>query len=115
MMMGSTWESLINALIDGRDADYRTEPERDQARRDNLEWIVQTMLEKLRDEEQAQSQLSEPDVWQWRACIGGQWGSWLILDQPVEKFRESQRFNLDNGTYELRPLYARSPDEGMTK
>jgi hypothetical protein len=49
MTMGSTWESLLEALVKGRDADYRTEPERDQGRRDNLEWIVQTMLEKLRD------------------------------------------------------------------
>jgi hypothetical protein len=51
MTMGSTWESLLKALVDGRDAPYRSEPERDQARRDNLEWIVQTMLEKLRDAE----------------------------------------------------------------
>jgi len=51
--MGSTWESLLKALVDGRDADYLTEPGRDQARRDNLEWIVQTMLEKLMDEERA--------------------------------------------------------------
>lgn len=50
--MGSTWESLLKALVDGRDGDYRTEPERDVARRDNLEWIVQTMLEKLRDAEE---------------------------------------------------------------
>ena len=48
--MGSTWESLLKALVDGRDADYGTEAGRDLARRDNLEWIVQTMLEKLRDE-----------------------------------------------------------------
>jgi hypothetical protein len=49
--MGSTWESLLQALVNGRDADYRSDADRDQARRDNLEWIVQTMLEKLRDEE----------------------------------------------------------------
>jgi hypothetical protein len=52
--MGSTWESLLKALVDCRDRrDFRSDPEHDQARRDNLEWIVQTMLEKLRDEEQA--------------------------------------------------------------
>lgn len=52
--MGSTWESLLRALVECRDSDrYRSEPEHDQARRDNLEWIVQTMLEKLRDEEAA--------------------------------------------------------------
>lgn len=49
--MGSAWESLLEALIKGRDAIYRNEPERDTARRDNLEWIVQRMLEKLRDQE----------------------------------------------------------------
>jgi hypothetical protein len=50
-LMGSTWESLLKALVDGRDADYLSDAGRDQARRDNLEYIVQTMLEKLRDEE----------------------------------------------------------------
>jgi len=49
--MGSTWESLLQALVDCRNRnDFRSEPEHDEARRDNLEWIVQTMLEKLRDE-----------------------------------------------------------------
>lgn len=48
--MGSTWESLLNELVACRDSDqYRSEPEHDRARRDNLEWIVQTMLEMLRD------------------------------------------------------------------
>lgn len=52
--MGSTWESLLKALVDCRNSNkYRSEPEHDQARRDNLEWIVQTMLEKLRDEANA--------------------------------------------------------------
>ena len=51
-LMGSTWESLLQALVDCRDGDYRSDPERDLARRDNLEWIVQTMLEKLRDAEE---------------------------------------------------------------
>lgn len=49
--MGSTWQSLLDELVRVRDMDFRTEPERDQARRDTLEWIVQTILEKLRDEE----------------------------------------------------------------
>ncbi len=53
--MGSTWESLLKALVDCRNRnDFRSEPERDEARRDNLEWIVQTMLEKLRDEAKQQ-------------------------------------------------------------
>jgi len=47
--MDTSWERLLQVLVVGRDANYRTEPERDQARRDNLEWIVQIMLEKLRD------------------------------------------------------------------
>lgn len=51
----------------------------------------------------------EADGWQWRACIGGRWGSWLNLEISVENFRKAQSFNLDNGTYELRPLYAAPP------
>jgi len=55
--MGSTWESLLKDLISTRDRnDYRSEPERDEARRDNLECIVQTMLEKLRDDESSRHQ-----------------------------------------------------------
>jgi hypothetical protein len=49
-MMGASWESLLRALVEVRDRNYRSDPERDEARRDNLEWIVQTMLENLRDE-----------------------------------------------------------------
>lgn len=48
--MDSDWESLLNALVDCRDSNqYRNEPDHDRARRDNLEWIVQRILEKLRD------------------------------------------------------------------
>jgi hypothetical protein len=46
--MGWTWERLLEALHNGRDADYRTEADRDLSRRDNLEWIVQMILEKLK-------------------------------------------------------------------
>lgn len=50
--MGSTWESLLRALVETRDSTlYRSDPDHDRARRDNLEWIVQTMLERLRDAE----------------------------------------------------------------
>jgi hypothetical protein len=49
-MMGASWESLLRSLVEVRDGLYRSEPDRDEARRDNLEWIVQAMLEKLRDE-----------------------------------------------------------------
>jgi len=56
----------------------------------------------------------EPDAWEWRACIGGKWGAWLYLDQPVERFCERNKFNLDNGTYILRPLYAFSSPESQS-
>ena len=49
--MGSTWESLLNALVEVRNRDYRSDPERAEAMLDALDTIVQTMLEKLRDEE----------------------------------------------------------------
>ncbi|WP_024516974.1 hypothetical protein [Bradyrhizobium sp. Tv2a-2] len=56
--------------------------------------------------EPAASAAQEAVAWQWRACISGQWGSWLYLNDPIEKFRQLFAFNLDNGTYEVRPLYA---------
>ncbi len=50
--MGFTWERLLEALVMTRDSRaFRSDPEHDRARRDNLEFIVQTMLEKLRDAE----------------------------------------------------------------
>jgi hypothetical protein len=52
----------------------------------------------------------EPDAWQWRACIGDRWGSWILLDRSIEHFRRVGKFNLDNGTYEVRPLYAHVSD-----
>jgi hypothetical protein len=50
--MGSTWESLLNALIECRNRDYRSEPERAEAMLSALDNIVQTMLEKLSDDEE---------------------------------------------------------------
>jgi hypothetical protein len=47
--MGETFEDLLNRLCDARDAEYRTDPDRDEARLNSLESVVQTMLEKLRD------------------------------------------------------------------
>jgi hypothetical protein len=47
--MGNTWEGLLKALVECRDASYRSDPERDKARLDNLEYVVQSILEKLRD------------------------------------------------------------------
>jgi hypothetical protein len=53
MKMGKlTWEDLIKALVAVRDSNMcRSEPEHDEARRDNLEFVVLTILEKLRDSE----------------------------------------------------------------
>lgn len=48
--MGSTWDDLLNHLVEVRDAEYRTEPERHEAIRRCMIFVVQTMLEKLRDE-----------------------------------------------------------------
>lgn len=50
--MGSTWQSLLEELARVRGENYRTEPDRVAAVVEHLEWIVQTMLEKLRDSEQ---------------------------------------------------------------
>jgi hypothetical protein len=50
--MGSTWESLLETFIEVRDRQYRSDPDRDAARLDNLEFIMQRILEKLRDQEE---------------------------------------------------------------
>lgn len=47
--MGQSFEDLLEQLVDARDAKYRDEPERDEARLRTLESVMQTMLEKLRD------------------------------------------------------------------
>lgn len=55
-----TWADLIRHLTDWRRKDWRTDPERDTYRLQNLEWVVQAMLEKLRDDETAkQAQFTE--------------------------------------------------------
>jgi hypothetical protein len=46
-----TYEQLLEMLVDARDADYRSDPERDAARFNRMESILQSMLEKLRDDE----------------------------------------------------------------
>jgi len=48
--MGETWEGLLEDLVAARNGDYRSDPERNEARLNAIEYIVQTMLEKLRDE-----------------------------------------------------------------
>lgn len=52
--MESTWEDLLNEIITARNADYRDDVQRREARYDSLEYVVITMLEKLRDAEAAQ-------------------------------------------------------------
>jgi hypothetical protein len=47
--MGQSFEDLLNELIAIRDGDYRSDPERNEARLRSLESIMQTVLEKLRD------------------------------------------------------------------
>ena len=47
--MGSTFQSLLDELVKVRDLDFRNDVERDRARRDTLEFVVQRMLERLRD------------------------------------------------------------------
>lgn len=49
--MGTTFEALLDQLVDFRDRQFRSEPERDRARIENFESILQAMLEKLRDQE----------------------------------------------------------------
>ena len=48
--MGQTYADLLDQLIDVRDCQYPTDPERDEARLKILESVVQTMLEKLRNQ-----------------------------------------------------------------
>lgn len=49
--MGSTWASLLEELVKCRNGDWRSDPERAEAMLGTLEYIVQTMLEKLRDQD----------------------------------------------------------------
>jgi len=52
----------------------------------------------------------EPVAYQYRACIAGKWGDWTDLHQSVEGFRNGPwKFGLENGTCELRALYAGTP------
>jgi hypothetical protein len=50
----------------------------------------------------------EPAAWQYRFNVGG-WLPWHELDSPIDWFRQKHQFNLENGTCELRPLYAAQP------
>lgn len=44
-----TYEQLLEMLVEVRDAEYRSDPERHAARFDMIERIMQYMLEKMRD------------------------------------------------------------------
>lgn len=48
--MGSTWQSLLEEFVRVRSAQYRNVPEEAAARMENIEYTLQTILEKLRDE-----------------------------------------------------------------
>ena len=46
-----TYASMLDQLVEARDSGhYRSDPERNEARVNAMESILQTMLEKLRDE-----------------------------------------------------------------
>jgi hypothetical protein len=47
--MGTTFAQLIGELLSYRDREFRSDPERDAARLDAIEYFLQTALEKLRD------------------------------------------------------------------
>jgi hypothetical protein len=47
--MGSSWQDLLDELVAARSGDYQTEPERIEHIADTIEWILQAILEKLRD------------------------------------------------------------------
>jgi hypothetical protein len=48
----------------------------------------------------------EPDAWQYRFFVGDRWLPWREVDVPLARFCEKSQFNLDNGTCEIRSLYA---------
>lgn len=49
--MGTTWQILIDLMAEVQHRQFRSEPERDEARLENLEFVVLRMLEMLRDRE----------------------------------------------------------------
>lgn len=58
------------------------------------------------------SEAREPDAWQYRFCIGGVWLDWREIDQPMDRFAKKHQFNLENGTCEIRALYASPAPQG---
>jgi hypothetical protein len=53
---------------------------------------------------------AQPVAWQWRESVGSDWGEWNCLNIPIEKFKEDEKHNFEDGLYEVRPLYAVSGD-----
>lgn len=47
--MGQTFGDLLDDLLEARDADYRSDPERAEIINATMLHVVQRMLEKLRD------------------------------------------------------------------
>lgn len=52
--MFATWESMIDDLVAARNGSYASDPERIEARFEAVEYVVMTMLEKLRDQKIAE-------------------------------------------------------------
>jgi len=48
--MGSTWQGLLDEFVRVRSIQYRDDPEEAVARMESIEYTLQTILEKLRDE-----------------------------------------------------------------
>jgi len=48
--MGSTYQDLIDWIYRAYDADYRSDPEREQATREAVADVLMRTLEKLRDQ-----------------------------------------------------------------
>ena len=51
--MVTNWQDLIDLLAAVQTAQYRSNPERDEARLEQLEFVVSRMLEMLRDQDEA--------------------------------------------------------------
>ena len=47
--MGMSWEDLLNEFVRVRDADYRNDVDRQLAMSEMTQFVIQTMLEMLRD------------------------------------------------------------------
>lgn len=47
--MGATWQDLLDELIHVRDAHYRDDVQREDAIKEAMLYVMQTMLEMLRD------------------------------------------------------------------